>query len=235
MSVLGHAVALVHEGVGVGIDPDGRVEMLIPVWPFVGLWIVSIMLATREAWQQWGNVQQLDWRKGHLLYFSLRDILDALFASLWSVPLLALWRFERALWEGSVLYGPRGTQSFVEVYTGAQWVMLVQIVLIHWLLVWMVYRWMLRRGLRSGTVTVRATDRCPTCGYESSAARCPECGADRNDASAVRPRVFIPWIENRAWVRWVFRTPAALGAIVMLFFSPVWIPAIRMGVRALFP
>jgi len=205
------------------------------MWPVVGLWHAVVLLMVRSVWDRRGTVRRSWSRRGHLIYAGSLELRTVAVAGVFTLPLLALWRLERALWEGSILYGPSGLNALASVYTGAQWMMLIQIVLLHWLLVWFVYKWLLRRGLRAGTVIPIESARCPSCGYESSAARCPECGADRNDPKSIRPRVFIPWIEQRAWVRWVFRTRTALIAIVVLFFSPVWVPAIRVGITTLFP
>jgi hypothetical protein len=208
---------------------------MVPVWPFIALWQVCVVLVVRSVWDRRAAIRRADARAGHMFYAGREEVLAGVLAAALSIPLLALWRVERSLWEASILFGPAGRNAFVEIDTGAQWLMLLQIILIHWLIVWFVYKWSLRRGLRKGTVVAASIDRCLSCGYESSAARCPECGTRRNDPKAIRPRVFIPWIEKRPWLRWIFRTRTSLIAIVFLFFAPVWVPAIRMGIAMVFP
>lgn len=209
-----------------------------PIWIVIAMYHIAIVWLARSIAQRFGNRHRLDLPQGHLFWARWPEFWTAVVSGVMCIPLFALWRIERGVWEASFVTTPAGAGAWVsvEMWRGAMLAMLVQIAIIHWLIVWHVHRWSLARDrspVRSRTVWEMA--RCPWCGYETASERCSECGADRNDPRSLHPRVWIPWIENRAWARWVFRTPTALGAIVFLFFSPVWVPAIRMGVRAMFP
>ena len=209
-----------------------------PVWMAIAIYQVLIVWAVRELFQRRGARFRTDLPTGHLFWARWPEFWTAVVSGVMCIPLFALWRIERGVWEASFVTTPAGAGAWVsvEMWRGALLAMLVQIAIIHWLIVWHVHRRSLARDrspVRSRTVWEMA--RCPWCGYEAASERCSECGADRNDPRSLHPRVWIPWIENRAWARWVFRTPTALGAIVFLFFSPVWVPAIRMGVRTLLP
>ena len=214
----------------------GRHTQSHSVWWFIGLWHFGSVFAARFIWDRWGALRRVASCPGHLLCAGALEFRTGLLAGVMSAPLLAVWRVERGLWETAILYGsPAGRWTTITMDKDVMTIMLMQIVLLHWLIVWWVYRWMLRRGVRRGAVVSSLTDRCPSCGYKSESLRCPECGADRNDPNANRPRVFIPCIEKRAWLRWIFRTRTALGAIVFLFFAPVWTPLIRMGFAMIVP
>ncbi len=219
-------------------DPGYRTGMVLEahsVWWALALWHIGVVFAVRTIWDRRSQVRRSDAWHGHLFCVGRIEWWTGTLSGALSAPLLGLWRLERGLWEAAILRNPAGRWTALEMVSGAQWVMVAQIALVHWLIVWYAYRWSMRRGIRRGEVVMRAWDRCPWCGYETAADRCPECGADRGDPRSIRPRVVIPWIERRPWLRWVFRTPTAIGAIVFLFFSPVWVPAVRMAWSAVFP
>jgi len=235
--VVSHAAELAWQPLWLP-DPryrTGNVSNAHSVWWMLGLWHFGLIFAVRGIWDRWGRMRRTDACPGHLICVGRFEWGAGIAAGVLAMWLLALWRIERGLWEASILNGSAGRWTSIEMNSGASWVLVMQITIIHWLLVWWAYRWTLRRGLRKGTVVPLPTGPCPNCGYESPTTLCPECGADRNDPKSIRPRIVVPWIEKRAWMRWVFRTRTALVAIVVLFFAPAWVPLVRMGISAIWP
>jgi hypothetical protein len=209
-----------------------------PVWSAIAIYHIMVVWGVRELFERRGLRRRMGLPRGHLFWARWPEFRTCVLAALLCMPLFAAWRIERGIWEASFIPTSAGAGAWqaIEMFRGALLAMLMQIALVHWLITWHIHRRSLERD--DAPVETRAAtpdDRCPWCDYKSDSARCPECGADRADPKAIRPRVFIPWIEKRAWLRWVFRTRTALGAIAFLFFAPVWVPAIRMGIAMLVP
>lgn len=209
-----------------------------PVWPAIAIYHILVVWGVRELFERRGLRRRTDLPRGHLFWARWPEFRTCVLSALLCMPLFAVWRLERSVWEASFMTTPAGAGAWqsIEMFRGALLAMLVQIALVHWVVTWHIHR----RSLEGDDAPVESRaqspdGRCPWCGYQSDSHRCPECGADRNDAKSIRPRIRIPWIEQRAWLRWVFRTPTALGAIAFLFFAPVWVPAIRLGIEMIVP
>jgi hypothetical protein len=209
-----------------------------PVWPAIAIYHVLIVWGVRVLFERRGLRRRTDLPRGHLFWARWPEFRTGVTSALLCMPLFAVWRIERGIWEASFVTssGGAGAWQSVEMFRGALLALLVQIALVHWLITWHIHRRSLERDDAPVESRAQTPDgRCPWCGYPSGSARCPECGADRADPKSIRPRVFIPWIEQRAWLRWIFRTRTALIAIVFLFFAPVWTPLIRMGFAMIVP
>ncbi len=227
LEILGYAAQEVW--IGPPFELSHREWTHVPVWWLIGLWIVASVMAARAVWDRFGPVARHDAFNGRLFCSGSFELRVGLSACLSALPMMALWRFERALWEGAVLYSPSGFQwSAIEISHGAHLLLLAQVILLHWLIVWAVYRRRLRREIRLGRATPKpGVTRCLACGYErGDAERCPECGATREHAGRARPPATLRCFEWTGWKRRLLSTPAMIALMVVLFFSPAWLPLV---------
>ena len=214
-----------------------------PAWILPGLWTLFALLMVRSLWDRRGPFRRRAARIGHLFYAGRIELSAVAIAGAFALPLLALWRLERAAWEGAFLNGPPWMiQAFDESYHTLEGVMLLQVALIHWLILWQVYKRLLLREARRGTAApvehhARAPDRhCPWCGYEHTADRCPECGHTPSiPPSASHLRISLGPLTRSPWLRWILRTPTAIALAGVLFMSPVWLPYFARTLGAILP
>jgi hypothetical protein len=197
-----------------------------PIWLLIGAWIVVVVLINRVLWDRFGPVVRSDRVPGHVFHAGRLEMRVGLWACVAALPIMALWRFERALWEGSILWGPVGRSSFFEPYHGAHLLLLAQVILLHWLIVWAIYRRCLKREIRLGRAVAKpGVTRCLACGYErGDAPRCPECGAGDGHPGQPKTRAPLRCFEWTGWKRRLLSTPAMVAVMVVLFFSPAWLP-----------
>ncbi len=225
LEVFTHAARLVGEGPAFETSVNSWVSY--PVWWLVAVWIVCAWLVIRALWERSAQIERPDRLAGHLAHAGSLDLRVTALASVAALPMLALWRFERNLWEGAVLWGPVGRYASIEIYHGAHLLLLAQVVLLHWIIFWTIYERALRRELRTGRATVGPSHRrCLACGYDLGERGrlppghvCPECGQPA-DALPKRLRRF----EWTGWKRRLLSTPAMIALLVVLFFSPAWLP-----------
>jgi hypothetical protein len=197
-----------------------------PIWAVFGLWTVAAVMLARSLWRRHGPVGMDGVTPTARLAFSGLDLRAFVLSGVATLPLMGLWRIERHLWEAAVLWGPVGRSSSVEPYHGAHLLLLAQVILLHWLIVWAIYRRCLRREVRLGRAHAKpGVTRCLACGYErGDAPRCPECGAGDGHPGQPKARAPLRCFEWTGWKRRLLSTPAMVAVMVVLFFSPAWLP-----------